>query len=87
MITDDLAQEHRRSAWGSWRQEPIVHVRPLGNPASSGSGQLLVTVTEYYAAMRAATFVHPWWVVVPTVIDPRGWRFVSLKWYVEQRRR
>ena len=55
--------------------------RYIGQPAASGRRQMVFTMWDYPSAMIIFNVMYRWWSKVPPNVDPRGWRWVSVRWY------
>jgi len=58
-----------------------VHMRFVGQPSASGFRQVMLTFPSEAAASLGLQVVWEWWTPVPPLLDQRGWRMVSIRWW------
>ena len=64
------------------RANERFHVEQIGRPSEQGCIRYCYTFTSAWEAMGAFAIVFKeWWVKCDVVIDGRGWRANSIRWY------
>ena len=55
------------------------NVRAMGSRAASGSQQFCITTWDWASLMMVFSVIYRWYSIVPTRVDPRGWRMMSVR--------
>lgn len=78
-----LREANRDGQLNSSNPIPAFHVRWL-NPhqvSASSARQALYSFPTEAVAEAGLQVASTWWFPVPRNIDPRGWRYASLRWF------
>ena len=77
---DSLRAQQVRQGFTPSSARHQVHCRWMGGAAASGSRRAIFTCQDLDCASMMFQVTCQWWATVPTDIDPRGWRGVSVDW-------
>ena len=80
-LHEGISAKRARAVTRNIRVSPAVnvHVGTLGRPGRSGGRRMTITLEHVDNGQFGYETARAWWTCVPAAVDPRLWRFCSVK--------